>query len=313
MTARPAGEVVVHEAGPQDAAGVVSVILAGFGARRVLDPPSTATGETVDSVRETLTAQGGLLAVAGSEPVGAMLFDESAAMLGMRRVAVHPAAQGMGVAGALVGAAERLSMRRGYDGLRLAARIELPETIGFWEHLGYVEVARAGSTVTMAKLHPVEMVAETADRARGLGERLATVLRGGDLVILTGDLGAGKTTFTQGIGAGLRVRGGVTSPTYVISRVHPSLGDGPPLVHVDAYRLGGVAELDDLDLDTSLDEAVTVVEWGEGVAESLAETRLEVTITRRGGGEPGDLDARHLRFSPVGARWFGSRLRAALA
>ena len=90
-------------------------------------------------------------------------------------------------------------------------------------------------------------------------------------MVLTGELGAGKTTFTQGLGEGLGVRGGVTSPTFVIARVHPSLVDGPDLVHVDAYRLGGIDELDDLDLDTSLDTAVTVVEWGAGLAEGLAE------------------------------------------
>ena len=100
-------------------------------------------------------------------------------------------------------------------------------------------------------------------------------------MILTGDLGAGKTTLTQGIGEGLGVRGDVTSPTFVISRVHPSVDDGPPLVHVDAYRLGGSAELDDLDLDTDIDEAVTVVEWGEGLAESLSVDRLELSLDRR--------------------------------
>ena len=115
---------------------------------------------------------------------------------------------------------------------------------------------------------------------RALGASLATSLRAGDVVVLSGELGAGKTTFTQGLGAGLGVRGDVTSPTFVIARVHPSLGDGPALVHVDAYRLGGVAELDDLDLDTSLDEAVTVVEWGEGIAEGLADDRVEVRIER---------------------------------
>src|SRR4029453_11950915 len=102
------------------------------------------------------------------------------------------------------------------------------------------------------------------------------VLRAGDVLILSGDLGAGKTTLTQGIGRGLQVRGDITSPTFVIARVHPSLVDGPPLVHVDAYRLGGIDELDDLDLDTSLADAVTVVEWGHGVAEGLADERLEV-------------------------------------
>ena len=85
--------------------------------------------------------------------------------------------------------------------------------------------------------------------------------------MLTGELGAGKTTFTQGLGEGLGVRGAVTSPTFVIARVHPSEVGGPALVHVDAYRLGGIDELDDLDLDASLDEAVTVVEWGTGIAE----------------------------------------------
>ncbi len=159
-----------------------------------------------------------------------------------------------------------------------------------------------------------EVVAEQAEDARALGARLATVLRAGDLVILTGDLGAGKTTFAQGVGAGLSVRGDVTSPTFVIARTHPSLSGGPALVHVDAYRLGGIAELDDLDLDTSLDEAVTVVEWGEGIAEGLAETRLEVRITRaRGEDTQGDSDARRLRFTGVGRRWIDSGLDAVLA
>jgi tRNA threonylcarbamoyladenosine biosynthesis protein TsaE len=93
--------------------------------------------------------------------------------------------------------------------------------------------------------------------------------------VLTGSLGAGKTTFTQGLGAGLGVRGAITSPTFVIARVHPSEIGGPALVHVDAYRIGGIDELDDLDLDTSLDQAVTVVEWGEGLAEGLSDSRLE--------------------------------------
>ena len=117
---------------------------------------------------------------------------------------------------------------------------------------------------------------------------------------------------------GLGVRGDVTSPTFVISRVHPPTGDGPPLVHVDAYRLGGVAELDDLDLDTSLDDAVTVVEWGEGIAEGLADDRVEVRIERAVGTTraadvmslEGELDVRRVRIAPVGARWLGVPLPA---
>ena len=147
----------------------------------------------------------------------------------------------------------------------------------------------------------MRLVAGTADATREVGRRLAGLLRGGDLLVLSGDLGAGKTTFTQGLGAGLGVRGDVTSPTFVISRVHPSLAGGPALVHVDAYRLGGLPELDDLDLDTSLDDAVTVVEWGTGVAESLAEDRLEVEILRAHGDEAGE--TRTLRITGVGPRW----------
>src|SRR4030095_3864328 len=111
---------------------------------------------------------------------------------------------------------------------------------------------------------------------RRLGRELAGALAGGDLVLLTGDLGAGKTTLTQGIGAGLGVQGTIASPTFVIARGHRGGAGGPPLVHVDAYRLDGWDELEDLDLEASLDEAVTVVEWGTGIAEGLGAPRLRV-------------------------------------
>ena len=149
----------------------------------------------------------------------------------------------------------------------------------------------------------VELVAASADDTHALGLRVSALLRAGDLLVLSGDLGAGKTTFTQGLGEGLQVRGGVTSPTFVISRVHPSLVGGPALVHVDAYRLAGLAELDDLDLDTSLEEAVTVVEWGTGVAEALADDRLEVEILRAHADDAGE--TRTLRLTAVGPRWDG--------
>ena len=113
-----------------------------------------------------------------------------------------------------------------------------------------------------------------------LGARLATLLVAGDLVLLSGPLGAGKTTLVRGIGEAMHVRGAVTSPTFVIARVHPSEVGGPALVHADAYRLHRLAELDDLDLDADLDASVTVVEWGTGVAEALTDARLEVRIAR---------------------------------
>lgn len=120
----------------------------------------------------------------------------------------------------------------------------------------------------------------TAAQMRALGARLAALLRPGDLVVLTGPLGAGKTTLAQGIGDGLGVRGPVTSPTFVIARTHPALHGGPALVHADAYRLGSRIEVDDLDLDADLDRSVTVVEWGEGLVEDLAASVLQITITR---------------------------------
>ncbi|MEO5711033.1 MAG: tRNA (adenosine(37)-N6)-threonylcarbamoyltransferase complex ATPase subunit type 1 TsaE [Nocardioidaceae bacterium] len=153
------------------------------------------------------------------------------------------------------------------------------------------------------------LVAATAEDTRAFAERLAGLLRAGDLLILSGDLGAGKTTFTQGLGAGLRVRGAVTSPTFVIARVHPSLVGGPTLVHVDAYRLHGGLELDDLDLDTSLEEAVTVVEWGSGVAEGLAEDRLEIELLRAHGDT--DDETRTMRVAAHGPRWEGVTLPGA--
>jgi tRNA threonylcarbamoyladenosine biosynthesis protein TsaE len=148
---------------------------------------------------------------------------------------------------------------------------------------------------------PAELRIATDGDMRDLGRRLAALLHAGDLVILAGPLGAGKTTLVQGIGAGLGVRGPVTSPTFVIARVHPPMtGSGPALVHADAYRLGSFSEVDDLDLDTDAGSAVTVVEWGTGLAEPLADDRLEITI------EPDqDGDVRMVRINGHGARWHG--------
>jgi len=125
-----------------------------------------------------------------------------------------------------------------------------------------------------------QLRSQSAEQTRECGLRLGRRLGAGDLVILSGELGAGKTTFTQGLAEGLGVRGPITSPTFVIARVHPSLTGGAPLVHVDAYRLGSLAELDDLDLDTAVEDSVTVVEWGEGKAEVLAQAHYTVHLAR---------------------------------
>lgn len=157
-----------------------------------------------------------------------------------------------------------------------------------------------------------------ADGTREVARALAGVLQAGDLLVLDGPLGAGKTTFTQGLGAGLGVRGPIASPTFVIERVHPSLGDGPDLVHVDAYRLGGGGEIDDLDLEADLDRAVTVVEWGRDRVEHLSDSFLLVVLERPDQvDDPLDPDEpRTLQLIPQGPRWDEAaiaRLEAALA
>lgn len=138
------------------------------------------------------------------------------------------------------------------------------------------------------------MLLETVEDTWAFGARLAGLLKPGDLLILTGALGAGKTALTQGIGEGLKVDGRIISPTFVIARVHRG---SIPLVHVDAYRLGGLAELDDLDLDATVEESVTVVEWGSGLAEQLSDAHLEIQLERR----PDDV--RELSLHPSGGDW----------
>lgn len=143
-----------------------------------------------------------------------------------------------------------------------------------------------------------ELVLPTADDTHALGQSIGRLLRPGDLVILDGSLGAGKTVLAKGIAVGMGVTGIVMSPTFVIARVHrPSRPDGTTLVHVDAYRLGGALELDDLDLDTDLTEAAVVIEWGEGRAEQLADDHLLVRLQRHPD------DTRTARLTGTGPRW----------
>jgi len=141
----------------------------------------------------------------------------------------------------------------------------------------------------------LEHVLPTPADTRALGRELAELLRAGDLVVLVGPLGAGKTALTQGIGDGLGVREPVTSPTFVIARVHRA--ERLPLVHVDAYRLASMADVDDLDLDVTVADSVTVVEWGQGLVEQLADEHLEVRLERR------DDDVRTAELVPHGPGW----------
>jgi tRNA threonylcarbamoyladenosine biosynthesis protein TsaE len=143
-----------------------------------------------------------------------------------------------------------------------------------------------------------------SEATRAWGSALAAHVRAGDLIVLTGDLGAGKTTLTRGLGEGLGVRGAVTSPTFVIARRHPAGDRGVDLLHVDAYRLGTSSEVDDLDLD--LAGAVTVVEWGLGRVEHLAESRLEIVLAPAGEG-------REAVVIGYGPRWNSSAVSAVVS
>jgi len=234
--------------------------------------------------------------------------------LALRRVSAVPHFQTRGVASAIVGVAEEVAAARGYDDVTLRARTELPATLVFWRRRGYRELWHEGPTVVLGKALPVELATGSGAATHALGRCLAGMCAPGDVVILTGELGAGKTTLAQGIGTGLVVRGDVTSPTFVISRVHPSLVGGPALIHVDAYRLGDEAELDDLDLDAYVDSGVTVIEWGEGIAEALSDSRLRVQVLRSRGADVADIadDPRTVTVTPVGARWVGAGVRSRL-
>ncbi len=133
----------------------------------------------------------------------------------------------------------------------------------------------------------------TAEEMRTFAAVFAKSLIAGDVVILSGPLGAGKTTFTQGLAAGLGVRGPITSPTFVISRIHPSLSDGPSLIHVDAYRVNSLSEVDDLDLDSDLAHSVLVAEWGEGKIDALVTPTYVVEISR----SENEDEMRHLKIT----------------
>jgi tRNA threonylcarbamoyladenosine biosynthesis protein TsaE len=245
----------------------------------------------------------GLVAEVGGAPIAAVLSMLDGAAARLAGLAVHPGQRGRGVAAALVQTTTDLLAARGVRTLQLDPT-DAPGWAPHWLHRhGFVPVPGA---TTWQLTVPILVEAPTAESMRELGRRLAALLTPGDVLIATGDLGAGKTTLTQGIGAGLAVSGPVISPTFVLSRVHPSTTDGPALVHVDAYRLGSFDELEDLDLEASLADSVTLIEWGGGIAEGLAENRLDIDIRR--GLDPDD-DTRLVFLAARGPRWADAPLQ----
>ncbi len=152
-------------------------------------------------------------------------------------------------------------------------------------------------------MNAVELIVETPEAMGELGALVGSRLGAGDVIALNGELGAGKTTFTRGLGEALGVRGAVTSPTFVLARTHPRADGGAPLVHVDAYRLGSALELDDLDID--FERSIVVVEWAEGMLDGITDTWLDLRISRPVGGTATEdgVEPRHVRITGAGSRW----------
>lgn len=307
---------------PDDAAELQPVTRAAFAEQADLTPPSGALRETPEDVAADLGQHGGVVVRLDGTLVAGLRFGrDDAGAVWLRRVAVDPAWQGHGIGSRMAiwthaFLAARRVRRTGASGgeqtVHVGVREALPQNVRFWSGLGYRQAARHDHTgecgplwLELTRPLPRAVPLPTTEDTRGFGARLGAVLRAGDLVMLSGDLGAGKTTLTQGVARGLDVRGDVTSPTFVIARVHRPRERGPALVHVDAYRLGGVAEVDHLDLDASLEESVTVVEWGEGLVERLSRDRLEVRLFRPVGAAPDDADdeARVAVVDGYGSRW----------
>jgi tRNA threonylcarbamoyladenosine biosynthesis protein TsaE len=289
-----------YRATAEHAAGMVEVIHAAFGSRPPLDPPSSADAETADSVAAALADGTGVYAEVDGRPAGAIIIGVRDRTAVLRRVSVHPDFQRHGIASTMVEEAKLLGAELGCTRVELFARSEFPDLIGYWQHRGFGIESDAPHGVILGRGLPHRIEVPTADDMADLGARLAERLRAGDVIIASGDLGAGKTTLTQGIGRGLGAHGAIISPTFVLSRIHRSADGRPDLVHVDAYRLSEPEELEDLDLLETLERSVTVVEWGENIAEGLSPDRLEIMVLRSG--DVTD-DTRFVLITGVGERW----------
>lgn len=287
---------------PTDAAEWLDVIREAFSARRPVEPPADALADTIDDIRRALESGYGVGIEVDGELAGCLLMALDGDRVTLRRVSVRPRHAHAGVARAMIRGALDLAADIGARYVELVARQEFPELVNWWRAFGFAVVARNGHDLLMRRDAPRLLTVATAEQMRDLGASMAKLMRPGDLIIASGELGAGKTTFAQGLGAGLGVAGPIISPTFVISRIHASLTDGPDLVHVDAYRLGDGAELADIDLDETLNTSVTLVEWGAGKAEWLSGDRIELRIER-------DIDpagdVRTVMIDGIGERWDG--------
>ncbi|CAI9406951.1 hypothetical protein AESSP_01727 [Aestuariimicrobium sp. T2.26MG-19.2B] len=290
-----ADDVQLRLAEVDDAPAMLAVIQQAFSARPPVDPPAAALSDTVDSVATQLARGYGVIAEVDGVLSGCLLLSgpdddpavHGARVMGVHRVSVLPGVRGNGLASALVHGAADLALDLGATHLELLSRREFPQTRDWWLLHGFVQHCEVELGWMLRAALPTCVHVPDAEAMQRLGGWLATVLGAGDVLVLDGELGAGKTTLTQGLGAAMGVSGPIISPTFVLSRIHPPTRPGTPgLVHVDAYRLASAAEVEDLDLEDSLADHVTVVEWGRGVAETLSPDRLEIEIRRPLGSDP---------------------------
>ena len=311
-------DVALRVARTADVPAMLALIHEAFAAREPLDPPAEALRDTAEDVEAALAVPGfGVIAEIDGAMAGCLLvrhLDPAAganppsARAFLRRVAVRPDLRHLGVAALMVRQTAFALADEGVRHLELLARPELPRLVAWWGMHGFAVERTVPHGLIMGIALPRPVAVATAEDMRALGRRLAARLRPGDLLVANGELGAGKTTLAQGLAEGLRVDRPVLSPTFVLARQHPSLVGGPALVHVDAYRLGSAAELDDLDLDATAEEAVTYVEWGAGLAEHLAPSRLDIEIARAD--DPDDA-TRTVYVTGLGPRWAGIDLALA--
>ncbi len=286
-------EIEILAARPEDAQRIADVI-----GHPDLSEPSSLS---VDEIRKLLETEIGVLALADGEPVGALFLDVTKSLL--HDVHVIPQVQDEGIGAEMIRAVAELAADQGATELHVNCPTSKTAR-GWYLDNGFVST---GSSELTRKL-PLRVIVPDAGAMKKLGAKLAKILVPGDMIIASGELGAGKTTFTQGLGAGMGVSGPVISPTFVLSRIHEN-ENGPALIHVDAYRLGSAAELEDLDLELQMENAVTLVEWGDGLAEGLRENRLNLEILRAS--NPAD-QTRIVYLDGVGPRWQDVDLAAEL-
>lgn len=292
----------IRFAEPADAPELHRVIREAFSARPPVDPPAAALGDTVADVEAALERGYGVIVERDGDAVAGLLMEIDDGTATLSRVSVVPGADGAGIGIDMISTTLMAAADLGARRVELAARREFPRTVTWWERAGFEKVEETPTGWTMGRSLPVSVVVADADAMRTLGRRLAEVLRAGDVIVASGELGAGKTTLAQGIGEGLGVEGPVISPTFMLMRVHEASA-GPQFVHVDAYRLHSPEELGDIDLQDTQASSVTMIEWGRGLAEWLSPERLEIDIRRSD--DPAD-DERTVYLFGIGARWRGA-------